>query len=150
MTRGTEVVRELPPETLVPREELEKARQRAARRQGTTCGGPSAKPVPFVPPQPSDYLVAVYACRSHETTPESPQPPGSPNAKTQGLLTYSVVDILTKSAESTAKLSYRELVQRLQRNTLAGPRARRRRSSRAEARIGSCWERSSEFGLLCC
>jgi hypothetical protein len=43
MTRGSEVVRELPPGMLVPREELEKARQRAARRQGTTRGGPSAK-----------------------------------------------------------------------------------------------------------
>jgi hypothetical protein len=114
MTRGTEAVRELPPETLVPREELEKARQRAARRQGTTRGGPSVKPAPFVPRQPSDYLVAVYACRSHETTPEDLQPPGSPNATTHGLLTYSLVDILTKSAESTAELSYRELVQRLQ------------------------------------
>jgi len=114
MTRGSEVVRELPPGTLVPREELEKARQRAARRQGTTRGGPSAKPAPFVPPQPSDYLVAVYACRSHQTAPESPQPPGSPNARIHGLLTYSLVDILTKSAESAAALSYRELVQRLQ------------------------------------
>ena len=114
MTRGSEVVRELPPGTLVPREELEKARQRAARRQGTTRGGPSAKPAPFVPRQPSDYLVAVYACRSHETTPEDLQPPGSPKATIHGLLTYSLVDILTKSAESTAELSYRELVQRLQ------------------------------------
>ena len=93
MTRGSEVVRELPPGTLVPREELEKARQRAARRQGTTRGGPSAKPAPFVPRQPSDYLVAVYACRSHETTPEDLQPPGSPKATIHGLLTYSLVDI---------------------------------------------------------
>ena len=114
MTRGTEVVRELPPEMLVPREELAKARQRAAQRQERTRGGPSAEPTPFVPREPSDYLVAVYACRPHETTPESPQPPTSPKAEYHGLLTYSLADVLTKSAESKAPLTYRELVRRLQ------------------------------------
>ena len=104
MTRGTEVVRELPPEMLVPREELAKARQRAAQRQERTRGGPSTEPAPFVPREPSDYLVAVYACRPHETTPESPQPPTSPKAEYHGLLTYSLVDVLTKSAESKAPL----------------------------------------------
>ncbi|MBV8430158.1 MAG: caspase family protein, partial [Solirubrobacterales bacterium] len=63
MTRGTEVVREVPPEMLVPREELDKARERTARRQGKAGAGPSVKLAPFVPPQPSDSLVAVYACR---------------------------------------------------------------------------------------
>src|SRR5205823_4959869 len=75
MTRGTEVVREVPPELLVPRDELDEARRRAARRQDGTRGGPSAKPTPFVPRQSSDYLAAVYACRPHETTPETRQPP---------------------------------------------------------------------------
>ncbi len=114
MTRGVEVVRELPPDTLMPREELEKARQRAARRQGKTRGGSSAKSAPFVPQEPSDYLVAVYACRPQETTPECPQPADSRDAKCYGLLTYNLVDILTKSAESPSPLTYRELVQRLQ------------------------------------
>ncbi len=114
MTRGVEVVRELPPETLVPQEELDKARERAARRQGKTRGGPSDKPAPFVPRQPNDYLVATYACRSNETTPEGFQPSGSPSAECHGLLTYSLVDVLAKSAESNASLTYRELVRRLQ------------------------------------
>lgn len=114
MTRGSEVVRELPPNTLVPQGELDKARQRAARRQEKTRGGPSAKPVPFVPGELSDYLVAVYACRPHETTPESPQPPQSPDAQYHGLLTYTLVELLTKSASSKSPLTYRELVQRLQ------------------------------------
>ena len=114
MTRGTELVRELPPGMLVPREEVDQARERTARRQGKTGARPSVKLAPFVPPQPTDNLVAVYACRPHEQTPESPQPPGAPDAKYYGLLTYTLVDILTKSATSKAPLTYRELVQRLQ------------------------------------
>lgn len=113
MTRGIEVVRELPPGQLVPEEELDKARQRAAQR-GKTRGGPAQKSAAYVPQEPSDYLVAVYACRESETTPESPQPVDSATAKYHGLLTYSLVDILTKSAASKAPLTYRELVQRLQ------------------------------------
>ena len=122
MTRGTEVVRELPPEMLVPREELAKARRRAAERQGRTRGGPSTEPAPFVPRQPSDYLVAVYACRPHEQTPESPQPPEDPHATYHGLLTYSLVNVLTKSAESKAPLTYRELVRRLRAQYAARPK----------------------------
>jgi hypothetical protein len=114
MTRGTEVVREVPPEVLVPREELDRAHERASRRRETTRGGPAAQPAPFVPRQPSDYLVATYACRSHESTPEGLLPPGSPDSKSHGLLTYCLVDILIKSAESRAALTYRELVRRLQ------------------------------------
>jgi len=114
MTRGTEVVRELPPEMLVPREELVKARQRAAERQERTRGGPAPEPASFVARQPSDYLVAVYACRPNETTPESLQPATSTKAEYHGLLTYSLVDVLTKSADSKAPLTYRELVRRLQ------------------------------------
>jgi hypothetical protein len=114
MTRGAEVVREVPPEILVPREEMDKARERAAQRRETTRGWPTAKPVPFVPRLPSDYLVALYACRSHESTPEGPQPPGSPDSRFHGLLTYSLVEILIKSAESKDSLTYRELTRRLQ------------------------------------
>ena len=47
MTRGTEVVRELPPDLLVPREELARARERASRRQERTRGGPADR-APFV------------------------------------------------------------------------------------------------------
>lgn len=114
MTRGTEVTRELPPGTLIPAAELERARQRAAQRGGKTPGPSSAKPAPFVPSELAGYLVAIYACRSHETTPECPQPPESSAAAYHGLLTYSLVDILTRSASSRAPLTYRELVQRLQ------------------------------------
>ncbi len=114
MTRGTEMVREVPPGMLVPRAELDKARELAAQRQGKTNAGSSVKQPAFVPPQPSSYIVAVYACRPQEQTPESPQPSGAQDAKSYGLLTYTLVDILTKSATSKAPITYRELVQRLQ------------------------------------
>jgi hypothetical protein len=114
MTRGTEVVRELPPETFVPREELARARQRAAERQERAGGGRSTEPASFVPREASDYLVAVYACRPNEVTPESLQPPESPQATYHGLLTYSLVHVLTEAADSPAPPSYRELVRRLQ------------------------------------
>jgi hypothetical protein len=73
MTRGTEVVRELPPDTLIPHDELDKARAKAAQR-AKTHGGASPPSGPFLAREPSDYLVALYACRSHETTPECPLP----------------------------------------------------------------------------
>jgi hypothetical protein len=122
MTRGAEVVRELPPDFLVPTEELEKARRRAAGRPGATRGGSPAKSVAFVPREPSDYLAAVYACRADETTPECPQPPASRDARSYGLLTYTLVDVLTKSATSKSPLTYRELVQRLQVRYAGRPR----------------------------
>jgi hypothetical protein len=121
MTRGTETPRELqPPSLLVPEEELDRARQRAAQR-GNTRGLPGEKPTAFVPREASDYLVALYACRETEQTPEYLQPPEQPDAKCHGLLTYSLVDILTKSAASKAPLTYRELVRRLQVRYAARP-----------------------------
>jgi hypothetical protein len=113
MTRGTEVVRELPPTTLVPRAELDRARQRAARR-GASRGAAADKPAAFLPPAPSDYLVALYACRPHETTPEGPFPPDQEDAPYHGLLTYTLVQVLEQSAGSSAALTYRELTQRIQ------------------------------------
>jgi hypothetical protein len=123
MTRGSEIVREVQPQgLLVPPEELENARRRAAARPARTRGGPPAKPIPFVPRQPSDYLVALFACRPNERAPESLQPPDSPNGRFHGLLTYSLVEILTRSATSKAPLTYRELARRLQVRYAARPR----------------------------
>src|SRR5262249_4119196 len=114
MTRGTEGVRELPPEILVPRAELVKARERAALRTGGTRRDLAVNPPSFLPAEPSDYVVATFACRSNESTPECLQPPGSPAAEPHGLLTYSLIDVLTKAADSKSSLTYRELVRRLQ------------------------------------
>ena len=114
MTRGTEVVRELPPEMLVPREELEKAgggrpsgrRGRAAgRRKSPPRSSPGSLPITSSRCTPAGRTRRPRrACsrRSRAT------------AESHGLLTYTLVKILTKSAESKAPLTYRELVQRLQ------------------------------------
>jgi hypothetical protein len=117
MIRGTEEVREMPRGVLVPEEELKKARQAAGQRKNL----PAEKPAAFIPQDQSDYLVALYACRETETTPESPQPVDSPRAVYHGLLTYTLVGILTKSAGSKKPLTYRELVQRIQLRYAARP-----------------------------
>jgi hypothetical protein len=114
MTRSPDLVREVPPETLVPREALEKARSRANRRPEFARGSAWSERTPFVPLHLSDRLVATYACRLDETASEGLQPPGSPDAEPYGLLSYSLADILLKSAESKESLTYRELGRRLQ------------------------------------
>jgi hypothetical protein len=115
MTRGAsspggEVVREIEPGVLVPAEELAAARARAAARSGA-AGAPARRPGGFVRPQPDEYLIALYACRSNETTPESRQPTGDPAAKYHGLLTYSLCEVLTRAE---TPLTYAELVRRVQ------------------------------------
>ncbi len=42
------------------------------------------------------------------------QPPGSRQSEPHGLFSYTLIDVLTKSADSQAALTYRELVRRLQ------------------------------------
>ncbi len=84
MTRGTEVVRELPPEDARAAGRAGQGQDRAAARGERTRGGPSEEPASFVPRQPSDYLVAIYACRPQETTPESLQPPDCPGRNITG------------------------------------------------------------------
>ena len=140
MTRGTEVVRELPPELLVPQAELARAREQAAKRQEKTRGGPAAEPAPFVALEPSEYLVAVYACRPTEVTPESLQPPESAHATYHGLLTYSLVHVLTEAADAKAPPRTATWSGGFRSSTPPGPRARRRRLSREKAKIGSSWE----------
>ena len=103
ITRGSEVPRELEPGFLVPAKQLEAAQKAAAARP--------AKPVPDSPAAgmrldaANKHLVALFACRSTETTPEllSPTP--------RGLLTSTVCEVLTQATEA---LTYRELVQRVQ------------------------------------
>jgi hypothetical protein len=119
MTRGSERVREVPPDTLVPPDEIENARARAAKRNGgTRGGGRPEEPVSFIPRDASDYLVALYACRPEEREPEDLQPVESPNGRTQGLLTYSLVNVLARSAEANAtakaSLTYRDLLRGLE------------------------------------
>jgi hypothetical protein len=104
MTRGSEVVRELPPDTLVPTRALDEARRRASGRAGKKRSG-------LLPPRPDEHLVALYACYPDERTPECRLPADSPTAKWQGLLTYTLCEVLTQAPE---RLTYRELAQRIQ------------------------------------
>ena len=118
MTRAGEVVRQLPAGVMVPDEELVKARERAAKRPGR----PEAEPgKPSVVLGRNDFLVAMFACREFETTPESPQPASSVTAKYHGLLTYTVVGVLEQAAASATPLTYAELMQRVQAAYLARP-----------------------------
>ena len=120
MTRDGEVVRQLPPSVLVPPEELTKARERAAKRTGRAAPEPGTKGKQLASTT-SEHLVATFACREYETTPESPQPADSVTAKPYGLLTYTLVSGLEKSAASGTSLTYRELMQRVQASYLARP-----------------------------
>lgn len=118
MTRGSEKVRELPPGVLVPEEELRKARERAAKRGGERARGDATRPPAFSPARSADYLVALYACAAHETTPEGPQPVEAADAKSHGLLSYTLNGILRQAAASGQPITYRELAQRIQQKYL--------------------------------
>jgi hypothetical protein len=113
MTRGTEVVRQLPPGTLVPAGEIARARQLAAGRKEKPREA-SLKPAPFVPRDPSEHLVALSACRPHETTPECLFPADAADARYHGLLTYTLLQVLSEYASSPDHLTYRELLGRIQ------------------------------------
>ena len=117
---SSERMRQLPTGVLVPTEELAKARERAAKRTGRAAPDQTAKGQ-LLAAAANEYLVATFACREYETTPESPQPADSAAAKYHGLLTYSVVSGLQQSAASGSPLTYRELMQRVQASYLARP-----------------------------
>jgi hypothetical protein len=116
--RGSEMVRQPSPGTLVPAEELQQARRRAANRKQRR---PLQKPMPFVPDRRSDYLVALSACLPHETTSECLFPTDSAQAQYHGLLTWTLVGVLEQSPDSVAPLTYRELVRQIQRRYSGRP-----------------------------
>ncbi|MDB5336002.1 MAG: peptidase caspase catalytic subunit p20 [Planctomycetaceae bacterium] len=104
--RGNEVYRQLPPERLVGKEALAKAVQRSSSQtRGITKDDPVMDAV-----GDQGGLVAIYAAQPHEPTLEMMLPRGADDSEWRGLLTYTMVKVLT-SAE--APLSYRELVQRI-------------------------------------
>jgi hypothetical protein len=103
---GSERVRELPPDTLVQKERLVEARQRARLRKLPARNTPG-----FIRPEPDPHLVALYACRPEQQTVEGLLPAGDPKAQWNGLLTYTLCEVLTQAA---APLTYQELAQRIQ------------------------------------
>jgi Caspase domain len=122
MTRGVnEHVRQANPDQAlgVPKEALQKAREDAARRdaakpktEATRGGGPPpARPQNATP----GGVVAFYACQDTEVTVEQDMPANSADARPYGLLTYTLVQVLTKAAEAGSRpLTYDELAQRIQ------------------------------------
>lgn len=105
-TRGTEVYRQLAPETFLPANVLKKSR---ASVRSQTRG---AKQVvdDLDRPRTSGKFVAIYAAQPHEPTIELPLPTDDDDANWRGLLTFTLAKVLL---ESTGNLTYRELVQRI-------------------------------------
>lgn len=112
-------VRQLRSGVMVPDEELAKARGRAEKRAARP--GPKSPEQVLAPAASDEYLVATFACREFETTPEGPEPANAPGARVHGLLTYTVVGVLEQSARSTFPVTYRELMHRVQASYLARP-----------------------------
>jgi len=114
MTRGVnEVARKVPDDVLaVPREAVERARKRAAERNaasGTaTRGGPAAKEPPITLASPGG-VAALYACQPNEVTIER-VPADSADAKSYGLLTYTINEVLNRSG---SRPTYSELIQQV-------------------------------------
>jgi hypothetical protein len=111
MTRGggEEVLRQVPPEELVPVEAIEKARKRALSAPEQTRGGPGDD-APVDASSALSGLVALYAAQSTEPTVEKLLPPESAGAKPYGLLTYTISELLSETA---APITYSELVDRI-------------------------------------
>ncbi|MCC6418852.1 MAG: caspase family protein [Gemmataceae bacterium] len=101
---GDEVAREIPPDELIPRAALDRARREAADRQRTRGAG--QVPAPKQPPR----LVGIYAAQPHEPTVERTMPPDGTGKRRYGLLTYTLCQVLT---QATSPVTYRELAQRI-------------------------------------
>ena len=116
MIRGNdeEVLRQVPPEALVPAEALEKARQRAAQGGERTRGASEA--ASFEMPVQTPGLVAITAAQADEPAVEKRLPPEGASRQYYGLLTYTLDQILT---QAKAALTYRQLVQRVHAQYIA-------------------------------
>lgn len=98
--------RQIHPADLIPERNLVEATRRELQ-----AGRDISAQTPFVRREADPYLVATYACRAMETTPEGPQPRYSPDGKVHGLFTYTLCQLLT---QTVSPVTYRELVQRVQ------------------------------------
>jgi len=111
MTRGAEIARDVPPQELgVPREALDRARARAARRGGKTRGGDATRAASLDLPADGERLAALFACRSDQFEPEGPYPEDGSEREYHGLLTFTLCEVLAQAARP---LTYRELGQRI-------------------------------------
>jgi hypothetical protein len=104
--RGNEVYRQLAPEFLVSPKAIATARRKA----GAGTRGLSQEDSGMDAATTQGGLVAIYAAQSHEPTLEMMLPDQSDESEWRGLLTYTMIQVLT-TAETP--VSYRELVQRI-------------------------------------
>src|SRR5207253_1748074 len=100
MIRGAddeEVLRGIHADQLIPNEALDKARQQAAKHAVKAREPAENVRLHFEDTAPD--LVAIYAVRSGEFAWElpMPRPKGTPDAKSHGLLTYTLVEVLTQA-----------------------------------------------------
>jgi hypothetical protein len=112
MIRGTEVPREVPADTLVPKEVLQKAEEKAHKRQKERSRGPVKKVSTFRVPDEPD-LAVIYAAQSTEPTVELILPEEGSERKPQGLLTYTLCKTLIEASRAKSPLTYQELLQRV-------------------------------------
>ena len=105
--RGTEVRRQIAPEKLVGMAAILDAKSKT--RTGTRGVARDESVMDAASPEEGG-LVAIYAAQPNEPTLEMMLPDESVDSKWRGLLTYTLVEIIT-SAQTP--LTYRELVQRI-------------------------------------
>ena len=107
---GAEVVRQVSPESLVPRDVLERA-DRQARAAGEQSRGQPDEASGLTAGNDEPGIVAVFAAQSSEVTVEKALPADSAQAKRYGLFNYTICQVLS---EATTPLTYAELIQRVQ------------------------------------
>ncbi len=112
------VTRDVPATELIPAEAIAQARQAAGRR--SRQNGHASESAGRRTGQLAGKVVGIYAARSDEKEIEKLQPAAAGgDFQPYGLLTYTLCQTLLSRESSAAKpLSYRQLVQRVQRSYL--------------------------------
>lgn len=104
--RGAQVRRQLPPEMLLAPEVIRQARAAASQTRGVQQHDSGITVEDKLP----GGIVALYAAQPNEPTIEMPLPINGDEAQWTGLLTYTVVQILSSS---NGQMTYRDLAQRV-------------------------------------
>jgi hypothetical protein len=110
---GGEKLRQVPMTELVPESVIrDRSSMPATDKEQARGEGPEAKARPAIKLFDLPGWVATYAAQSFEPTVEKYLPPDDAQAQSHGLLTFTIVKILS---ESRKNLSYQELIQEIYR-----------------------------------
>ena len=127
MMRGNEVTRDvkMSEDLGIPPEVLEKTRKDAAAREAKkperSRGGDEP---PAYKLAKQGGMVAIYAAQNSEVTLEREMPPMTENGTVHGLLTYTIVMVMTEAFEhSKQPITYAELARRIQGQYVAWGRS---------------------------